>query len=274
MTNLEKYIINLKADKKSAHTIVAYSKDIQQMLEFVAMDETKLTLMDLIAWKESISDMSSATVARKITAVKNYLEFLCDIDIIAKNPAKKLTAPKIKNKEKTPLTSEQVRAMINSCNNKRDKAIVTIYAQSALRVSELINLSIKDIDEDKIIINGKGDKDRVVYLSDETLDVVKDYLKVRKDGIDNLFVSNQGTPMKPECLSRTLKKIAKKCGITDVSNISNHLMRATSATLMAENNVPIQVIQDVLGHAEISTTRLYVKNNLKQVKDAMTMKLF
>lgn len=275
MTNLEKYIVNLRADKKSQHTIVAYTNDIEQMLVSCKKPEEVIDLMDLIAWKETISDMSSATVARKIIAVRGYFEFLNDINVIDTNPAKKLKAPKIKNKEKVVLQAEQVREMVKQANNPRDKAIILVLAQACLRISELINLKMSDLLEDAIIVRGKGDKDRVVYFTDEAKRAIENYLDVRKDsGIDNLFVSNQGTPMKRECVSDMLKKLGRRSGLKNVSNISNHLMRATGATIMADNGVPIQRLQDILGHAEISTTRIYVKNSQKRLQEDMVKSYF
>lgn len=266
MTNLEKYIVSLKADKKSLNTIVAYSKDIQQMLDFVQKDETEIEYMDLVNWKESISDMSSSSVARKIVSVRHYLEFLVDIDILEKNPAKKLKAPKINVKEKDYITKEEVLEMISNGKNKRDKAIIATYLSTGLRVSELIDLQLEDLENEKLIVKVKGDKDRIIFINEDCRKMIADYLKVRKDGCTNLFVSNQGTPMKRECISRTLKNIAKRSGLD--KDISNHSLRHSFVSTVAEE-FGIEVARVAVGHSSVQTTQRYTHTQETTIKNVM-----
>lgn len=266
MTNLEKYIVSLKADKKSLNTIVAYSKDIQQMLDFVKKDESDIEYMDLVLWKESISELSSASVARKIVSVRHYLEFLVDIDIISKNPAKKLKAPKINNKEKDYITKEEVLTMIENGKNPRDKAIIATYLSTGLRVSELIGLNLSDLDSEKSIINTKGNKDRIIFINEDCKKLIDDYIKVRKDGCDNLFVSNQGTPMDRVCISRMLKVVAKRSGIN--KDISNHSLRHSFVSTIAEEH-GVEVARVAVGHSSISTTQKYTHTRESVIRDVM-----
>lgn len=266
MTNFEKYIINLKADKKSQHTITAYSKDIEQMLEYVNMSEAEIDLITLIGWKESMSNLSSATIARKITVIKNYLEFLVDIDVIVKNPAKKLKSPKINNKERDYITKEEVVMMIDRAKNPRDKAIAATYLSTGLRASELINLNLSDLDNDKLILKTKGDKDRILFLNEDCKDIISKYLTVRKDGISNLFVSNQGTPMKTEVMTKTLKKLARACGIT--KDISNHSLRHSFVSTIAEQ-YGVEVARVAVGHCSLTTTQKYCHTSESTIKSVM-----
>lgn len=266
MTNLEMYIIKLKADKKSEHTIIAYKKDIEQMLESVNKPEETVVLMDLIIWKESMSDMSSASVARKITSVKNYFEFLVDIEVLDKNIANKLKAPKINNKEKDYITKSEVIMMMDKTKSIKEKAIVATLLSTGLRISEFINLDLKDFDNEKLIVKTKGDKDRILFLNQDCRDIVNQYLKTRNSTITNLFVSNQGTPLKRECVSAMLKKLARKCGID--KDVSPHSLRHSHISAVA-NQYGVEVARTEIGHSSLSTTQRYCHTDEQVIKDVM-----
>lgn len=276
MNAVEIYRDYLIGEKKSRNTITAYINDICQMLDFVNKEEKEIRYLDLISWKKNISNLSSSTVARKIVSVKNYFEFLCDIEYLTENPCIKLKSVKIKNKEKNPLTSSEIRDMIDNAKNIRDKAIICFLSSTGVRVSELINIQFDDWENniDSIVITGKGDKERTIFINEETKTYVNEYLKKRKENCNNLFVSNHGTKMEEENILNMLKLTAKKAGVKDWSRVSPHLFRTTYATLLAQNGVPVQVIQKILGHSNISTTMLYVKTDMDSVKTAMELNVF
>lgn len=273
MKNLEYFEQFMISEQSAENTIDAYIRDVRLMLDAVGKEDCKITYLDLINWKNQIMDMASATVARKIIAVRKYFEFLRDAEIIEKNPAEKLHVVKVENEEKTALTQEQTRAMISVAKG-RDKAILLTLVSTAMRVSELINLKLEDFYEDEITIVGKGNKARSIFLNKQTREAIEDYLKVRKSGCDNLFVSNMGTPMDKKCISAMLKKLAKKTGLfDDVSWITPHTMRRTRITHWSENGVPLASIMYSAGHNSIRTTMRYIKKTDNCVKDTMMMEV-
>lgn len=271
-----KYMIYMKAEKRSQNTIRAYVTDIDACLDFIGKPENEIAYSDLVEWKASMVDsLSSATVARKIASVKNYFKQLKKMDEIKTDPSVELESNKIHNKEKVPLTPNEVRAMIDCADKLRSKAIIFMLASTGMRISELINLTIEEYNKNPITIIGKGNKKRNVYLTLETRNVVNQYLETRPDSqYDNVFLSNGAHPMQANNISLMLKNTAHKAGIENWNEISNHWLRTSAATMQSEAGQPIEVIQEMLGHSSITTTRRYVKVSHKHLENAMTAQLF
>lgn len=272
MTTLDMYIGTLNNE----NTKVNYRVDIKSMLDYIGKNENEIVLADLLAWKTDMvnSGKSSATIARRIGSVKRYFQFLMDMDIITNNPSVKLKAPKILNKEEPTLTANEVRMIIECATNPRDKAIIATLASTGMRISELINIKMGDINGNDITIVGKGSKRRMVHVNEKTMQYITVYLSTRKGGVDNLFVSNGNSPMLPNSINRTLKRLAKKAGVE--KNIHNHSLRHLWATCMLDNNVPIENIQLCMGHSDISVTTRYAKirNAQKVVRETMEIEVF
>lgn len=271
----DKYMEYMISEGMSQHTVRAYTSDINGCLEFIDKPENEISYADLISWKASIVGQASATVARKVVSIKKYFEYLADIGEIDIDPSAKLKNVKIKNKEKTPLTPTQVRAMIDCADKIRSKAIITMLASTGMRISEMINLTIDQYYTNPITIIGKGDKERVVYLTQATRDIVDQYLETRGESeYNNVFLSSGKQPMQANNVSIMLKNTARKAGLDNWNDISNHWLRTTAATLQSEAGQPIEVIQKILGHSSVKTTMRYVKVNNSRVESAMTAQLF
>lgn len=260
----------LKSKRMAENTIINYTKDIENAVNYINKPIEEISYLDLLNWQANISNLSSGTVQRRTIGVRRFFDVICNkLHMIDSNPAKELEGVKVKHAVKVPLTSNEMRAMIDCAKNARDKAIISLLSHSAMRISEVINLTVDDFNRDKIVINSKGDKDRIVVIDNETREYINEYLKTRKNTCNNLFVSNQGNKMSSNCISETLKLTAKRTGIIDDYNrICNHLMRASRATQMADAGVRLDVIQSVLGHESIETTRIYVKTNQQSIQNA------
>lgn len=279
MNYLERYFnekINKNGELLDEDTRTAYEFDINQFLSYVNKPVESITLSDASAWFGHYRQQyATKSMSRKVMALKSYFKFLKNIGIIAENPMDNLQLFKAKSKEKIALTTDEINAMIRQSKNLRDKAIIEVLVSTGLRISELINLTLSDIQNEPITINGKGDKDRDIFLSQKAKDSIKEYLTIRPNvEIDNLFVSNQGTKMRETSINRTLKILAERAGIENPERVTPHLFRATCATLLSENNVPVPVIQKVLGHSSISTTMIYIKTSKSQIQNAMCMNLY
>lgn len=257
-------------EKKSMNTINAYCSDVQQMLNYINKAEADIEYADLLNWKSSISSLASSTVHRKITAVKGYFDFLIDTDMIAVNPAAKIKNVKIKSKEKLPLNEDEIKAMMKVCANKRQKAIIYMLGATGLRVSELTGLTIdqyKNRINNKIIVNGKGDKDNVININHRIAEVVDDYIDSMRSAYPAmanskyLFPSFRGNQMETCSIDASLKSIAKRAGIINWQSVSAHTFRHSFATIMLNNNVGIDIIQVLMNHSNIQTTRRYAKTS-------------
>lgn len=276
---LERFLnekINRHGNRLDEDTKVAYRFDIGQFMEHVGKNESEITYNDISEWFGHYREQySTATMSRKIMALKSYFKWLTAIGYISENPIENFQTFTPKSKEKVPLTVDEVNAIIRQGKNSRDKAIVQTLASTGIRVSELIDMKLSDLDSETVVIHGKGDKDRVISVSNKTRGFIKEYLKSRKDcDIDNIFVSNNGTEMKEKTINKTLKALAKRAGIEDWKAVSPHLFRCTYASLLAENNVPIPTVQKILGHSRIETTMRYIKTNNTQVVNAMNIDLY
>lgn len=266
------FISYLKAKRMSEKTIKDYTTDVDKMHEFVNKSDSEITYVDLMNWVASISHLSSATVQRRIVSIRRYFTVIKNLGCVENNPAEKLESVKVNNKQKVVLSDNEMRAMIECAKNIRDKAIISLLAHSAMRVGELINLNVVDAKNDVIVIHGKGDKERLVYIDEETREYIDEYLEVRNGGCDNLFVSNQGSPMREKCINDMLKVTAKRTGIIDnPERVAPHLFRASRATQMDAGGVPISVIKEVLGHKSLATTQIYLKTSPARVSMAMSM---
>ena len=272
MNTLNIYLGTLRSD----NTKKSYGKDLRYMLSYINKEEDKITIADLLDWVNHMkeSNNSTATVARRVGSAKRYFEFLVDMELVDHNPTKKLKPPKIVNKVEPTITSDDVNSLIDSATNPRDKAIVALLASTGMRISELINITLNDFEGNDIHIVGKGSKRRMVHVNDKTMKYIEAYMIVRKDGVDNLFVSNQHTKMNPDSVNRTLKKLANKAGID--KNVHNHSLRHLWATCMLDNDVPLERIQLCMGHSDISVTTRYAKirNEREVVRETMEIEVF
>lgn len=261
---------------RSENTKKSYGKDLRYMLSYIGKNENEITLVDLLGWVNHMKENnnSTATIARRVGSAKRYFEFLSDMDLIGTNPTKKLKAPKIVNKVEPTLTSQDISDIIECATNPRDKAIVATLASTGMRISELINITLDDFEGNDIHIIGKGSKRRMVHINDKTMGYIHDYLTVRKDGINNLFVSNQHTPMHPNNVNNMLKRLANKAGVD--KNIHNHSLRHLWATSMLDHDVPLEKIQLCMGHSDISVTTRYAKirNEREVIRDTMDIEVF
>lgn len=263
MTNITRFLNGLKNE----HTKVAYENDLKQFFDFTGKDETEITYADIYDYKVSMSEYSSATIARKLTAIKSYFNFLSDMEFISTNPSAKIKIPKVKNHEKEYIPMDEAKKLLDVAKSLRDKAIIALYLSTGMRVNELVNLTVEQYEKDEIVFVAKGDKERKVYLNDKCRGYIDEYLKVRKDsGIDNLFVSNYGTPMRHDLIAKMLKKNAKKAGISE--DITNHSLRHSfiSAVTLTSG---VAVAREVVGHVNLSTTQRYVHNTEETIKNAM-----
>lgn len=271
---LKHYINYLRGNKRSENTINAYVADIEQCLNSIGKPVDAVTIFDLEDWKVSMSQLSSASAARKISAVRCFFKYLADRDVIAKDPAKNLTGVKVKNKIKVVPDGHEIRAMLEVAGNRRNKAIIMTLATTGMRISELESITLEQYKsrvDDAIVITGKGNKQRVIQFAPETIQMIDEYLVCRVDGCDRLFTSNLGNPIGHQCTSDMLKRTAKRAGIENWNDISNHYMRAAFATIKSEAGVPIEVIKDMMGHSDITVTSKYIKRTEQRAKASMAV---
>jgi len=264
---LELYVGQLRFAEKSEDTIKAYETDIRLMLASVEKQPQDVTPIDLMGYCQEINGLADTTKVRKINCIKAFYEWLYDSQIITSNPAKSLKTPKIKEKEVRFTPNEaQVNKMIARATNIKTKAILSTLASTGLRFSELKNIKLTDITNgqevvtDALTVRGKGSKSRTVYLDKNAMNMVNEYLKSRKDGCDNLFCSDQGTPLDNASLLRSVKNLAKKCGFAEWEECEPHMFRRYFTTKLWSKGVDPSVICSLTGHASLDVEmKHYIK---------------
>ena len=266
---INEFIDYLRFEKKySENTIVSYQNDLKKALIFFKNDFNNLTKKDIQNYIRQLSKQeSSASVSRSISTLKSLYKFL-ELNKYAKNnPLTTITNPKTPKKLPKVLSEEEVDKLldINLKTNfdYRNKAMLELMYSSGLRVSELINLTVNDIDliNSSVRIFGKGSKERIVPLNDYAIEALNNYISnhrrsLFKHGENNyLFLNNHGNKMTRQGFFKTLQKIAKEKGIK--SELSPHTLRHSFATHLLKHGADLRSIQELLGHSDISTTQIY-----------------
>lgn len=292
---------------KSPNTVKEYNYDLAMFLKFIKMHFKltaekelkdisindlsldvikKIELNDIHAFLSYLTvknNSKAATRARKASSIRVFFNYLSQkANLIEKNPAQNLESPKLDRRMPKYLSLEDSKKLLNVVSNEennkeRDYAIITLFLNCGMRLSELIGIDIDDIDfsEAKMTVIGKGNKERTIYLNNACMKVIKEYLDVRpKEGIKSddkkaLFLSRRRERISKRTVQYIVERELLKAGL-DTKKYSVHKLRHTAATLMYQyGNVDIRALQELLGHESISTTEIYTHVANEQVRNAV-----
>lgn len=271
--NLENYRNYLKYERAySDNTVGAYMNDLNKYEEFLKKDILESDTEDLEKYLKYIKNSESTTVAHKITSIKSYFNYNIKRGIVSVNPADKVSRPKLTKHLPEYLTEEEVGKLLDvevkSPYDYRNKTILELLYSSGIRISELVNIKTPNYDSEECLIRimGKGSKERIVPLGDYAVNIMNDYMNnyrplINKKHTDYVFINNRGDKISRQFIFKVIKKEALKKGIK--KDISPHTLRHTFATHLLKNGADLRIIQELLGHENISTTQIYthVTNN-------------
>ena len=245
--------------------------------EFVA----SISLMDAYNYMIFCKDErgnSDRTRSRKVSTLKSYFDYMCrKTKKIPVDPMVELEMPKFKKSMPKYLTYEQAMQLLNSVdgkNKERDYCIITLFLNCGLRLAELCSLNYGDIRQDgTIVITGKGNKERVVYLNNACIYAIRDYMRVRPvDGVIDkkaLFISAQKKRISRESVQKMVQKYLDKSGLGG-QGYSVHKLRHTAATLMYRTgDADVLVLKEILGHENLNTTEIYTHTDNQQIRKAV-----
>ena len=271
---MKQYKNHLRGMNKSPNTIKSYVDDINSLKTAIKKPLHQTKEADIIDYLNGLTEANStATRARKISSFKSYFSFLLAAGKIKENPAAGLKSPKQKKRLPANLNLAESRKLLDSISGKhaiRDKAIVTLFLNCGLRLSELVNINLDNIKGDTLSVIGKGDKERTVYLNDSCIAALDLYLNTRTDNNKALFLSERGQRIGNRAVQCLVKKHLSSAGL-DTSKYSTHKLRHTAATLMYKHgNVDIRALQAILGHESISTTEIYTHVDNEQLRAAVS----
>ena len=206
--------------------------------------------------------LNAASRARKIATIRSFYNYLTNkMHLLRENPVKDIDSPKLRKTLPKYLTLDESMQLLNSVDGKhqeRDYCILTLFLNCGLRISELVGLNLRDIQQDALRVLGKGNKVRIIYLNEACQEALQAYLAVRRPisgrDADALFLSAQNERISRSTVHAMVKKRLAAAGI-NASEYSSHKLRHTAATLMLQNGVDVRAVQEVLGHDHLNTHR-------------------
>lgn len=276
--NIQKYLDYLKYEKKlSNNTYLSYNYNLIQFSNFFdKKDILKLNTDDIrqFLYQDRIK---AKTRAHYLTVINSLYNYLIEENIIKNNPCDIIKLPRLEKKLPEYLTIDEVDKILNINPTKpidyRNIAMLeTIYA-SGLRVSELVELKIHNIDFNECIIRiyGKGSKERIVPINDSSKSALQTYINdyreflLRGKDSDYVFINNMGTKISRQSFFKILKKVCSDSGIK--KTVSPHTLRHSFATHLLNNGADLRVIQELLGHSNLTTTQIYSHLTDKKIKE-------
>jgi len=285
--NLKEFINYIYIEKKlSDNTKNAYNQDLSNYIEYLSekgiTSPDKIKKEDIIKYIGNLSEnISSRSVNRKIVSIKSFHKFLVRESIIKTNVTSDIDSPKIGKYLPKVLNIEEINKLLDikpvTPFDYRNKAMLELMYATGLRVSELVNLKLDDINLEMAIVRcmGKGSKERMIPLGDIAVHSLSNYIKfyrslmLKKTQTNILFINNHGKPLTRQGFFITLKSIAREKGIR--TDFSPHTLRHSFATHLIEYGADLRSVQELLGHSDISTTQIYThvaQNKIKKDYDA------
>lgn len=274
------YISYLEVERGlSKNTILAYEGDLVDFFNFIEEEKDinnldELKRRDFSSYTKFLAkkELNPSSITRKIASIKGLFRYLCYKRDIKTNPATSIISPKLPKKLPRVLSIQEIDKIIKDGLNVEERAIFELLYSAGIRVSELTNLNMKNIDLNQKVIKvfGKGSKERIVPINKMCVDIIKKYLKKREltalryNSKPYLFLNDKG-----EKISRQkVYKIIRKQGELIGKKISPHTVRHSFATHLLERGADLRVVQELLGHSSIVTTQIYThisKNTLREV---------
>jgi len=274
----------------SKNTVDAYRNDLCQLQEFAEVEIAKRNVapswadfsrQDMLSYLLNLKDRGYVvtTIARKVAATKSFFSFLLSEGKIRENPTENVTSPKVGKPLPDAISISQVRQLLaqpaekKTPDAKRDRAMLELLYASGMRVSELVSLNLNDVDTEGGYVRcfGKGSKERMVPIYPQAAQTVEEYIKevrpklVRSDEEKALFVNQRGDRLTRQGLWQILKAYAKSAGLG--KKVTPHTLRHSFATHMLSGGADLRSVQELLGHANISTTQIYTHLTSEHIRN-------
>jgi site-specific recombinase XerD len=262
----------------SIHTVKAYARDLREFRRFlserypgaVAPDQVGREMV--VQFALSLKGQAPLTVRRKLTAIASFYHYLQDTGHAVLNPARGLPLPKVTQCFATCLTAEQATVLLEAAHTPWHRAMLALLLFAELRRSEVAAITLDDLDMEntRLLVRGKGAKQRVVPLTPPVVEAIRDYLRCRpKTESQHLFVSRVGGhPLHARVAGRMLQHVLQRAGLGE-EHITPHRLRHTFATYLIRSGVDVRTVQELLGHADLQTTARYLHSDTRTKQAAV-----
>lgn len=282
-SRIEQFLRYLEVEKNaSEHTVKNYREDLDQFAAFLekfakdALKQVRLEDIDHFMIRRYVvglqgHEYAKRSVARKLATLRSFFKYLIREEVIKADPMSGVSSPKLNKPLPKFLDVNEVARLIESADTVdlsglRDRAIMEVLYSGGIRVSELVSLESGDVDivGEVIKVRGKGKKERLAPIGGKAADALTAYLKARNSGEKAVFLNRSGTRMTARSVERMLEKYLKKAAID--KKISPHALRHTFATHMLDAGANLRVVQELLGHKNLSTTQIYTHVTAEKLK--------
>lgn len=274
----------IQSEKRySIHTVAAYKSDLGQFGDYLAATygisaDTDVSYSMVRSWLASLIDdgLTSRSVNRKLSTLKAYFRFLMKEGLISSNPVSKAVSLSIPSRLPAFASVSEMESILythkvdEDFGIRRDLLVIEILYNTGIRLSELINLRLQDVDRGSMTIKvtGKRNKQRIIPVTNQLTSLIDEYLKMReplvKAGVREIIVTDQGKKAYPVFIYRKVKHYLTIAGVRGVK--SPHLLRHTFATHMLNEGADLNAIKEILGHASLAATQVYTHNSIEKLK--------
>lgn len=273
---IEKFLRYLEIEKNySVHTLLNYKLDLGNFRNFLGA--TPLENIDYLFLRKYLAalkekNLNSRTVGRHLSSLRSFFKFLIREGYIKTNPIVSISSPKLEKHLPSFLTEDEVSKLMDSSSPNderglRDRAILEVFYSTGIRISELVGLNIDDIDfiGGVVKVMGKGKKERIVPIGDKAMSAIRDYLDRRKKQQEALFLNKNGRRITTRGVRNIVDKYLHKTGIKQ--GVSAHTLRHSFATHLLNRGADLRSVQELLGHANLSTTQIYTHITTERLKN-------
>jgi integrase/recombinase XerC len=283
---IDQFLTHLRANQNySRHTLESYGLDLRQFLVFLENEQidafTEIdyrTIRKFLAFLKN-NNFTKTSVARKLACLRSFFKFLCREGYLANNPVRTITTPKREKHLPKFLYSDEIRGLLElpDVGNElgiRDRAILEVFYAGGLRLQELVDLKLRDLDLSRgyLRVFGKGAKERLVPIGVPAQQALEDYLRRarplllqrQKQPVEAVFLNYRGTQLSGRSIERMLDKYLKQLVLN--RKISPHTLRHTFATHLLDNGADLRVVQELLGHVDLSTTQIYTHLTKERIR--------
>ena len=264
---IQMFIVTKKIEGCTENTIRYYMgtlrrffNEINQKLEEISSENIKYYL----ALRSTRDKLSKTSQDNELRVLKSFFRFCAGEEYIERCPTSNIKPVKKEKRIKRAFSETELELIREKAKNKRDRAIVEVLYSTGVRVSELCAMNISDIMNDEITVFGKGEKERVVYLNTRAKIAITEYMKTRTDGEDAMFIAEKTKKrLSKGGVERMIRELGKSAG---VQNCHPHRFRRTAGTIALNRGMPLEQVQQMLGHENISTTTIYARSEERNVK--------
>lgn len=281
---INRFLNHLNIEKNvSNHTITAYSKDLEQFVLFLSTFNNSIESFSDVSpkvvrqWVVDLheNEMTPRTIHRKISSVRSFYKYLQRQQVLEENPLLYIPLPKTPKKLPLFVRESEMEALLDSFDYDKDypsirnKLIIELFYGTGIRLSELVNLKVKDVDlQSKVVkVLGKGNKERIIPLTNESIRLLKEYNIIREKSFTTksewLFLTNKGAKIYDKLVYRVVNTSLSR--VTTLKKRSPHILRHTYATVLLNRGADLNAIKELLGHSNLNATQIYTHNSIEEI---------